>query len=281
MRSRRVSSSVSLPLCQMEDTDSAELENLVALKLKSEETIGPWKRLTSRAAVSHFCASVISNGQHDIAPLGPDFLPLTGTDGLPPEWWQSSLSAIRPAWLSLPAWFALDDACRFACKPASAGSAHPRTHDTTAIQKEIATAIPALTITLCRAGRILFGLYTFIVTNTWSAWSTLNMGTLNKPEKENGEKSKNEQPEDRTQPKITREQVKSAPSFIPRVGLRLERRRSLLQARNQLVRSFGCFDLRLGDDFSGRRVLAIQLAVCVVVRAQGRALERYASKHSA
>jgi Group II intron, maturase-specific domain len=43
----------------------------------------------------------------------------------------------------------------------------------------------------------------------------------------------------------------------PRVWLRLECWRSLLQARNQLAPSFGCFHLRLGDDLSGRRILAV------------------------
>jgi hypothetical protein len=54
----------------------------------------------------------------------------------------------------------------------------------------------------------------------WRAWPTLNngwelAGGFKQTEKRNGEKSKmKNQTEDQTRPEITREQIKSAPSFL-------------------------------------------------------------------
>lgn len=144
MRSKCVSRRVSLPPCQREGADSTPLETRVAAKSKSIETAKSCDKSTRAANVSHFCVSATSSGQHDTAPFGPGFLPSVGTVGSPPEWWQFSISAISPAWLEVAALVALEDASTLACDSAITGSVQPMTHATTAIHKEMPTAVPAL-----------------------------------------------------------------------------------------------------------------------------------------
>jgi hypothetical protein len=140
-------------------TDSGASENRISWRLKSCQATKSCENATRGAAESHFCVSVISRGQHQIAPLGAGLLLLAGADELPFEWWHSGISALRPvpplrATSPMP-----ETAAVLICELAIAGSAHPMTHATTAIQREIAAAVPALT--MCQVEVIFFGLDTF------------------------------------------------------------------------------------------------------------------------
>ena len=176
MRSRCVSRSLSLPLCQMVRTDSGESENRIPSSLKSCQATKSCDTATRGAAESHFCVSVISMGQHEIAPFGPGLLLLAGAGDLRFEWRHSGMSAVSPSPLLRAASLLLETAAMLVCEPAIAGSAHPITHASTAIHREIATVIPALT--MCQVEFIFSGLYTFRSLAAGSSSHPLPVGGL-------------------------------------------------------------------------------------------------------
>src|SRR6266850_5887357 len=96
MRRRRDSRRVSLPLCEITGANSAGLENRVISKGKSEDRAKSGAGAILSLDTSHFWVAVISRGQHERAPLEAGFLSPGGTEELPPEWRQVSMSGMRP-----------------------------------------------------------------------------------------------------------------------------------------------------------------------------------------
>lgn len=78
------------------------------------------------------------------------FLSLGGTEGLPPEWWQLSMSAISSDELWLAEFFWIEDASRIVGEPARTGCVQPITQAKAAIHKETAVAIAALRVRLVK-----------------------------------------------------------------------------------------------------------------------------------
>jgi hypothetical protein len=109
-------------------TDSGESENRIPSSLKSCQATKSCDTATRGAAESLFCVSVISTGQHEIAPFGPGLLLLAGAGDLRFEWRHSGMSAVSPSPLLRAASLLLEPAAMLVCEPAIAGSAHAITH---------------------------------------------------------------------------------------------------------------------------------------------------------
>jgi hypothetical protein len=74
------------------------------------------------------------------------FLSLGGTEELPPEWWQLSMSAISSDELWPAEFLWIEDASRIVGEPARTGCVQPMTQAKAAIHKETAVAIPASSV---------------------------------------------------------------------------------------------------------------------------------------
>jgi len=78
--------------------------------------------------------------------LEAGFLSLGGTEELPPEWWQLSMSAISSDEPWLAEFFWIEGASRIAGELARTGCVQPMMQAKAAIHNETAVAIPALRV---------------------------------------------------------------------------------------------------------------------------------------
>ena len=143
---------VSLPLCQIGRGNSTKLEKRMISKRKPEGGARTTERAIPSFVALHFWLTVISRGQQERAPLEAGFLSLGGTEELPPEWWQPSMSAISSEELWPAEFFWIEDSSRIVGEPARTGWVQPMTQAKAAIHKETAVAIPALRVR--KVGRI-------------------------------------------------------------------------------------------------------------------------------
>jgi hypothetical protein len=100
MRSRCVSRSVSLPLCETGGTNSVERKHRIVARVNADAGTKSLGGATCSVSALGFEVTVTSTGQQDIPPPRTGLLEFGFAGALVAEWWgQFGMSAIRSGWL--------------------------------------------------------------------------------------------------------------------------------------------------------------------------------------